>query len=273
MRCIFCKQDSFGSKSVEHIVPESLGNKSHVLPAGIVCDKCNQYFALKIEKILLEQEFFKNLRHRNAIESKRGRIPSGKVIVPKTYSEGEIFLSKRHMSVVSVDPLSAQLIAYGLVNHLIIPYVQQPEKSNKHIARFLGKVALESFAQRLLVNEEWLNLWINDSQFDLLRNYVRYNLDVNKWDYHVRQIYAEDEKFFYPDGSYVDMVFESDFLYTRHGELYFTLALKGYEFTINVGGPNLDGYLDWLKENDNDSPLYRSKNFAKHVPQPIRMKT
>ncbi|WP_019991051.1 HNH endonuclease [Rudanella lutea] len=273
MRCIFCKQESSGSKSVEHIVPESLGNKSYVLPAGIVCDKCNQYFALKIEKILLEQEFFKNFRHRNKIESKRGRIPKGKVIVPETLYEADVLLTKQQPAIVLLNSESFELVSTGKVDHLIIPYVPKPEKNNQHIARFLGKVTLESFAQRLLVNEEWLEQWINDNQFDLLRNYVRYNLGVTKWNYNVRQIYAEDEKFFYPDGSYVDMVFESDFLYTRHGELYFTLALKGYEFTINVGGPNLDGYVDWLKENDNDSPLYRSKNFAKHVPQPIRMKT
>ncbi|QMW05424.1 HNH endonuclease [Spirosoma foliorum] len=111
MRCIFCKQDSSGSRSVEHIVPESLGNKSHVLPTGVVCDRCNQYFALKIEKVLLEQEFFKNLRHRNAIESKRGRIsPSEKVLGTITFSEGEIYISNKGMNVVTVDPLSAQFI-------------------------------------------------------------------------------------------------------------------------------------------------------------------
>ena len=27
---------------------------------GVVCDKCNNYFALKIEKIVLDSEYFKN---------------------------------------------------------------------------------------------------------------------------------------------------------------------------------------------------------------------
>jgi len=31
MRCIFCQEYSTNSKSVEHIIPESLGNKSHIL--------------------------------------------------------------------------------------------------------------------------------------------------------------------------------------------------------------------------------------------------
>ena len=50
MRCLFCKKDSDETKSIEHIVPESLGNKSFVLPLGYVCDKCNNYFALRVEK-------------------------------------------------------------------------------------------------------------------------------------------------------------------------------------------------------------------------------
>ncbi len=36
MRCIFCKTDSDSSRSVEHIIPESLGNTDYVLPPGCV---------------------------------------------------------------------------------------------------------------------------------------------------------------------------------------------------------------------------------------------
>ena len=50
MECIFCHKDSSPSKSIEHLIPESLGNKHHVLPTGYVCDECNHYFAIKIEK-------------------------------------------------------------------------------------------------------------------------------------------------------------------------------------------------------------------------------
>ena len=48
MICIFCHKDSSTAKSVEHIIPESLGNKHHYLPKGYVCDECNHYFAIKI---------------------------------------------------------------------------------------------------------------------------------------------------------------------------------------------------------------------------------
>ncbi len=32
MKCLFCKQSSADTKSVEHIVPESLGNTTFILP-------------------------------------------------------------------------------------------------------------------------------------------------------------------------------------------------------------------------------------------------
>lgn len=48
----FCHKDASWSTSVEHIVPESLGNKDICLPKGYVCDECNHYFAIKAEKEL-----------------------------------------------------------------------------------------------------------------------------------------------------------------------------------------------------------------------------
>ena len=70
MECIFCHKDSSSSKSIEHIIPESLGNKHHVLLAGYVCDECNHYFAIKIEKELLAQPYFISMRFRNEILTK-----------------------------------------------------------------------------------------------------------------------------------------------------------------------------------------------------------
>ena len=58
MRCVFCKADSSQSRSVEHIIPESLGNTAHTLPRCVVCDQCNGYFARKIEKPVLDSGMF-----------------------------------------------------------------------------------------------------------------------------------------------------------------------------------------------------------------------
>jgi len=37
----------------------------------------------------------------------------------------------------------------------------------------------------------------------------------------------------------------------RHNSFIF-----GVKYTINLGGPELDGFLQWLKENNDRSPLY-----------------
>jgi pterin-4a-carbinolamine dehydratase len=76
MRCIFCKCDTTSSHSVEHIIPESLGNIEHTLPRGTVCDACNQYFASKVEGPVLTSGVFRFLRSRMNVPSKKGRIPA-----------------------------------------------------------------------------------------------------------------------------------------------------------------------------------------------------
>ncbi|MGL6633608.1 HNH endonuclease [Aeromonas veronii] len=75
MRCVFCKNDSSRSKSVEHIIPESLGNSKLTLPKGVVCDSCNNYFATHIEKKVLESGEFSYLRFNQELKTREGRSP------------------------------------------------------------------------------------------------------------------------------------------------------------------------------------------------------
>lgn len=74
MRYLFCKADSSGSRSVEHGIPEALGNRSFVLPREVVCDRCNNYFAVKLEKPLLDEGWLFTLRARQGVPTKRGRL-------------------------------------------------------------------------------------------------------------------------------------------------------------------------------------------------------
>jgi len=76
MRCIFCKLDSSGSRSREHILPESLGNREYTLPPGVVCDGCNNYFSRKLEGPVLASPTFRLLRADRQIANKKGRVPT-----------------------------------------------------------------------------------------------------------------------------------------------------------------------------------------------------
>ena len=45
-------------------------------------------------------------------------------------------------------------------------------------------------------------------------------------------------------------------LLTPESEYFVVMALFGLEYAINLGGPEIDGYTNWLKHNMNRSPLY-----------------
>lgn len=94
MQCIFCHKESYTSKSVEHIIPESLGNNMHVLPKGYVCDECNNYFSIKIEKKLLAQPYFVSMRFRNEILTKKGKLVKERMIFPGALKSAEVVLQK-----------------------------------------------------------------------------------------------------------------------------------------------------------------------------------
>jgi hypothetical protein len=44
MSCIFCGNNA-GLNTIEHIIPESLGNDFLILKPGLVCDNCNNIFS------------------------------------------------------------------------------------------------------------------------------------------------------------------------------------------------------------------------------------
>lgn len=74
-KCIFCKLES-DKKPIEHIIPESFGNKNYILKNGCVCDKCNNRFS-KFESIALSNTVFVMERARLGVESKKGKSAKG----------------------------------------------------------------------------------------------------------------------------------------------------------------------------------------------------
>jgi len=129
MNCLFCKNISDNSKSIEHIIPESLGNTEHVLPRGIVCDDCNNYFAIKIEKELLELDYFKGVRSRNDILSKKGSIiPTKGIIVHPDGGRVDVYRDNSGISIDISNDKIVNLVKNGIVNKLYIPVEFEPPK-------------------------------------------------------------------------------------------------------------------------------------------------
>jgi HNH endonuclease len=260
-RCIFCKSINGPFKAEEHIVPESLGNTDHCLPRGIVCDRCNNYFAIKIEQPILDNEFFRQARFRRGIANKRRRIPriDGLTLLDAVHLQ----LSRSQNGELLVEGVNdrashefAELLSNRERFTLLVPFPQFPD--GRLVARFLAVIALRAFAHRLLVGGVDIDADLIDKQelLPILR-FARYN-DGPDWDYSKRRIYPEDHSFCDEGGLAFEVLHEFMFLYTKARELYFVIAILGIEFAINMGGPEIGGYDVWLGQHSYRSPLLGS---------------
>ncbi len=54
---------------------------------------------------------------------------------------------------------------------------------------------------------------------------------------------------------WVQAGFGSRLFLTKRKETFFAFSFYGQEFVINVGGPSIKGYEEWLTDNSNASPL------------------
>lgn len=270
MNCIFCHSISDNSKSVEHVIPESLGNKEHVLKQGIVCDKCNSYFAIKIEKELLEQPYFISLRHRNMIQTKKNHFVPQKVFLPHSKSgwvDAWLDYSKDGFRLcLEQDANIKSLIKTGKTNKMYAPVIPEPEPDNYTMSRFLTKCAFEYLVLRI-DDEEFIS-HLREEQFTPIRKYARYGDGVKFWPYHQRRIYSEGNWFINEkeNGSQpYEILHELDLLSLNckstdgifYCELYFVVVIMGIEYVVNIAEPEIDSYKKWLNENNQKCPIRR----------------
>ena len=262
VRCIFCKADSTLSRSEEHIIPQSLGNSKHKLPRGWVCDSCNQYFSIKVEKPVLDTDYFRHARHRNAIISKKGRIPPLEVIYGPNGEELGMYLTTGGERGIYPITEKAQ---HSFINHIVSKksgsiYIPEPTKAAPQlVARLMTKIALEILAKRLVEHAGWNEELVNNRQFDEIRRYARYGIGRD-WSFHERRIYPEDKKWTPPVGEAYEVMNEYDVLVTPWQEYFAIICIFGVEYAVNYGGPEIDGYFRWLDEKNHASPLYFGKN-------------
>lgn len=274
LKCIFCKQESSNAKSVEHIIPETLGNKTFVLSQGMVCDQCNNYFSRKIEQPFFELEEIKRLRFYQGIPNKRGKIPS----IEATMNGNKINITR--MFANSSFPAKTEVLSIdGNIeegNMLLEPYTDgELLKTSRIISRFIAKIAFESFAGKITNDLEWLDYIINNNQLDNMRNYVRFNIGQT-WPYKVRRIYNVESTHYFSSNEPYQIIHESDFLLIKedlhsdkitddsiYAHIYFVVALWGLEFVINLTDSSEDGfyrYEEWLNAHNNKSFLHYGKN-------------
>ncbi len=271
MNCLFCKQKSGGSSSVEHIVPESLGNKRHVLPKGVVCDGCNNYFANKVEAPILNHQSFRNLRAWYQIPSKKGKIPYVQGYARNTDIEVGMKLNKQTNELDFFSLKGNQQSEFERLKRLhtfgirknVYEFPMGIKPPQRDMSRFLAKMALEALFQRFLLSSyEAASQLITGAHHDRIRNWARYAKGATQWPFHYRHYFPEETLMKHPDtGEWVQFGFSYDLLLTDHPETFFIFSYHGHEFAINLGGPAIKGYEQWLKQNNHVSFLVEKRGY------------
>lgn len=206
-------------------------------------------------------KYFRNVRFRNNIKSKKRRNIPHKTLFP--HKEGgwfDMYIGDDNSIAFNGDDSKIiNLIRDQKVNSMIFEVVDEPEKENYHVSRFLAKSAIESFALKFVSNPDWIDEIIDNKELDPLREYARYGKG-DQWIYSQRRIYSEESRFVdivhHPEP--YEILHELDFLILDPGIYYFVLVIMGIEYVINGGASELELYNDWVLENNGESPVRRS---------------
>ncbi|MCP8896352.1 HNH endonuclease [Shinella daejeonensis] len=262
MRCIFCKNTSASSLSVEHIVPHSFGNRHAILPKGVVCDSCNNYFARKIEQPLLNDKSFRNLRAWYQVPNKRGKPPSLHGFLAGTELEIGLRVNKEGYTLEAERKRESEEIN-RIISHreeaghpIAFLFHRSMTPPAALMSRLLAKMALEPISLRMLHDPVLLENLVDEPHWDRLRRWVRVGDNLEHWPYSMRKVFPEETLMRHPEtDGWVQAGYSLDLFITTRRETYLAFIFYGYEFVINSGGPSIKGYEEWLVQQNGNSPL------------------
>lgn len=208
----------------------------------------------------MELPYFVSVRHRNLIESKKGRIP---VDVGMLLGGGgfkvNFHADKDGKSLSFDDDGAYSFIQTKRTGEIIALVNALPDEDEMSISRLLGKIAVEAFARIALDVEGGLDDVTDNPGLDLLRNYVRFGTKVKFWPYTMRPIYPEQHFVSdSPDEKTYEVLHEYQLFQTEPHIWHLCLVLFGIEYCLNMCEPVLDDYQNWLTRNEGRSPLYLS---------------
>lgn len=167
MYCIYCRKDSTSSKSVEHIIPATIGCKD-TLPLAYVCDGCNNYFSQMDKVVLLNNNIARNTGTEQ-IPNRDGKLRE---------QIGPRFRFNKTLKGYVQIALGPVEIKTGMTKATFT--MQQPEEFKEHFfARGLHKIAFNSFASKFGYEES------HRDRFNKIRKYVRSASKNEFWPYMV----------------------------------------------------------------------------------------
>ena len=160
-KCLFCGTEAKSFKKLEHIIPESLGNKTYVLNTA-VCDDCNKYFS-NLENYFVHHHLASAIRLLSLSETKKGKPPmqplEGGEIRKQKDGKLELTQSKVESESFSITFFANDIVIKGTYN--------LPETDAKKISRILSKIGLET----LFLKERDIAF---SHEYNQIRYYARY---------------------------------------------------------------------------------------------------
>jgi hypothetical protein len=176
-------------------MPESIGSKRRVLPPGVVCDKCNNYFAREVEEPVLNHPSMRNIRAWHQVPNKRRNVPSFHGNIDGTDiavgfrrgRDGKLEIEPEKQR--NQDLVAAEWKA-GLPNGFIFVVDLDPPK--REMSRFQCKMAMETVAELFAHNMGCTEALVDESHFGNIRTYVRHGNNFTEWPYSQRRISRND---------------------------------------------------------------------------------
>lgn len=252
MVCIICKSNE-NLETIEHIVPESLGNKTYTLPRDSICKVCNNRFS-NFEKEAISKSIIGNEKTRFAIKSKKGNIPRSKVgnieFVGDEQGRKDVVNLKgvKPEDIKSFDPKTR-------IMQVIVPGF---EKNDVPISKFLLKIGYEA----LYKSERQL---FNIYDFSELLDYLN-NRTNNDWPFLVNQ--KEDKPFTsiprFNDKFQLNKINCKLLYYIEGNSFLFRFEYGGFKANINL----LNRNTDWIKEyiiTEEDKKYIHPEHFQNHI--------
>ena len=179
-KCIFCRSTTGLFNTREHILPESLGGEDWaLLPDGLFCDSCQNYFGSSVEQQALGNYPFNQLRVLFRIPTKKGRAPWFK------FSEGTLKASSRPKT-VEYEPSPPFIEAIKGGGKTQIRVIAEPKRSDM-TCRFLLKMGLEVISSDGTSN-------VFSEKYDPARKYARFGEKSSDWWYLQREDMAAVNK-------------------------------------------------------------------------------
>ena len=180
MPCLFCQSE--GPFTVEHIIPESLGNDELML-SDQVCLSCNRHFS-KLEEIVLQKTPIAFWRTQLGIRTKRGKLPSVDLSQPKREKGVWPSVHPEHDNRIGFTSHEDGSTSVDIDNAEVIREIRSGERNQFQFvmtpkllfvfARFLCKIGVEL----LCVDNE---ARARSSTFERARRFARYGELENLW--------------------------------------------------------------------------------------------